>query len=114
MALMCICCFLFVKQKTAYEMRISDWSSDVCSSDLQSGQADDPGAWGYGIAASCCNVDPVDERQGAEQCGTDDRREEPPRRCQHPALQGCCRTGGLGLQPVAGRDRKSTRLNSSH
>src|SRR3546814_10978455 len=25
---------LFVKQKTAYEMRISDWSSDVCSSDL--------------------------------------------------------------------------------
>src|SRR3546814_6481078 len=31
------CCCLFVfffKQKTAYEMRISDWSSDVCSSDL--------------------------------------------------------------------------------
>src|SRR3546814_7267690 len=28
---MFICCF---KQKTAYEMRISDWSSDVCSSDL--------------------------------------------------------------------------------
>src|SRR3546814_20669601 len=27
--------FFFVKQKTAYEMRISDWSSDVCSSDLQ-------------------------------------------------------------------------------
>src|SRR3546814_17232765 len=26
--------FLFCKQKTAYEMRISDWSSDVCSSDL--------------------------------------------------------------------------------
>src|SRR3546814_6394792 len=28
-----LCCFFF-KQKTAYEMRISDWSSDVCSSDL--------------------------------------------------------------------------------
>src|SRR3546814_2142044 len=30
------CCrfFFFFKQKTAYEMRISDWSSDVCSSDL--------------------------------------------------------------------------------
>src|SRR3546814_2980475 len=27
-------CLLFFKQKTAYEMRISDWSSDVCSSDL--------------------------------------------------------------------------------
>src|SRR3546814_19333715 len=29
------CYFFFFKQKTAYEMRISDWSSDVCSSDLQ-------------------------------------------------------------------------------
>src|SRR3546814_10841065 len=28
------CCVFFFKQKTAYEMRISDWSSDVCSSDL--------------------------------------------------------------------------------
>src|SRR3546814_20898252 len=27
--------FFFFKQKTAYEMRISDWSSDVCSSDLE-------------------------------------------------------------------------------
>src|SRR3546814_9052172 len=34
---MSLCIFIFVffcKQKTAYEMRISDWSSDVCSSDL--------------------------------------------------------------------------------
>src|SRR3546814_4277872 len=30
--------FFFFKQKTAYEMRISDWSSDVCSSDLRLGQ----------------------------------------------------------------------------
>src|SRR3546814_3900259 len=35
----CVCsvliiCVFFFKQKTAYEMRISDWSSDVCSSDL--------------------------------------------------------------------------------
>src|SRR3546814_10119117 len=38
----CIEClvFFFFKQKTAYEMRISDWSSDVCSSDLI-GVADD-------------------------------------------------------------------------
>src|SRR3546814_14416215 len=28
-----VCFFFFFKQKTAYEMRISDWSSDVCSSD---------------------------------------------------------------------------------
>src|SRR3546814_2022623 len=30
----CVICVVFFKQKTAYEMRISDWSSDVCSSDL--------------------------------------------------------------------------------
>src|SRR3546814_4313423 len=33
-----IICFFFFKQKTAYEMRISDWSSDVCSSDLRDAQ----------------------------------------------------------------------------
>src|SRR3546814_7943425 len=32
---MFVCVFFFFKQKTAYEMRISDWSSDVCSSDLR-------------------------------------------------------------------------------
>src|SRR3546814_6172662 len=32
--LICFYFFFFFKQKTAYEMRISDWSSDVCSSDL--------------------------------------------------------------------------------
>src|SRR3546814_1323823 len=38
--------FFFFKQKTAYEMRISDWSSDVCSSDLRTaalGLREDPG-----------------------------------------------------------------------
>src|SRR3546814_7400962 len=37
-------CFFFFKQKTAYEMRISDWSSDVCSSDLY--------AWATALYAS--------------------------------------------------------------
>src|SRR3546814_5414139 len=32
--IVCSWCLFFFKQKTAYEMRISDWSSDVCSSDL--------------------------------------------------------------------------------
>src|SRR3546814_5160866 len=36
--LICACIFFF-RQKTAYEVRISDWSSDVCSSDLQGGKA---------------------------------------------------------------------------
>src|SRR3546814_5662216 len=33
------CCVCFFMQKTAYEMHISDWSSDVCSSDLCSARA---------------------------------------------------------------------------
>src|SRR3546814_20898432 len=39
--------FFFFKQKTAYEMRISDWSSDVCSSDLPSWWASR--AWHLGM-----------------------------------------------------------------
>src|SRR3546814_5001957 len=35
--------FFFFKQKTAYELRISDWSSDVCSSDLTRGFTIEPG-----------------------------------------------------------------------
>src|SRR3546814_8728589 len=35
LGLFLLSCFFFCKQKTAYEMRISDWSSDVCSSDLE-------------------------------------------------------------------------------
>src|SRR3546814_10641957 len=37
LSFVCYVCFFFFffKQKTAYEMRISDWSSDVCSSDLR-------------------------------------------------------------------------------
>src|SRR3546814_19489111 len=38
----------FFKQKTAYEMRISDWSSDVCSSDLTLGVDKLPGGRGFG------------------------------------------------------------------
>src|SRR3546814_1710324 len=34
-----MCMFFFCKQKTAYDMRISDWSSDVCSSDLAGAHA---------------------------------------------------------------------------
>src|SRR3546814_10091405 len=42
MVVVCFCVFFF-KQKTAYEMRISDWSSDVCSSDLLGGVRRRPG-----------------------------------------------------------------------
>src|SRR5216117_149745 len=35
MCVLCVCYFFFFKQKTAYEIRKGDWSSDVCSSDLE-------------------------------------------------------------------------------
>src|SRR3546814_13804652 len=40
-------CVFFFKQKTAYEMRISDWSSDVCSSDLPGLATDGPELVGW-------------------------------------------------------------------
>src|SRR3546814_3052364 len=50
---MCVCgiffLFFFFKQKTAYEMRISDWSSDVCSSDL-TGRGGDGARFGHAVA----------------------------------------------------------------
>src|SRR3546814_3855669 len=49
--------FFFFKQKTAYEMRISDWSSDVCSSDLLGG----PG--GRGDVAAEIGCAPVADAQ---------------------------------------------------
>src|SRR3546814_1902697 len=46
--------FFFCKQKTAYEMRISDWSSDVCSSDLGTGTV------ARGLALRGCTVTALD------------------------------------------------------
>src|SRR3546814_1944198 len=46
--------FFFFKQKTAYEMRISDWSSDVCSSDLRTaGYSPDDAGGLDGLASPC-------------------------------------------------------------
>src|SRR3546814_10555968 len=47
-------CFFFFKQKTAYEMRISEWSSDVCSSDLAGP--------GVGFAGAARATDRMDQR----------------------------------------------------
>src|SRR3546814_2673448 len=61
--------FFFFKQKTAYEMRISDWSSDVCSSDLGAGTDRGPGAYarhaGDGPAWSLCRDDASPRGHGA-------------------------------------------------
>src|SRR3546814_10744393 len=58
--------FFFFKQKTAYEMRISDWSSDVCSSDLAN-------AGGRYIHKRDQHPSPIDPNfTGAGRCLTDE------------------------------------------
>src|SRR3546814_5042421 len=55
---MCIIyCFFFFKQKTAYEVRISDWSSDVCSSDLHVGASGGTVSWRGNVPA--CTLVPA-------------------------------------------------------
>src|SRR3546814_5196706 len=63
-------CFFFFKQKTAYEMRISDWSSDVCSSDLirdamavtaqDLGAAGRDNSFGWGLVQAKAALDELD------------------------------------------------------
>src|SRR3546814_9535062 len=65
-------CFFFFKQKTAYEMRISDWSSDVCSSDL--------------IPFDGADAPRPAEDEGA--AGTPQGRQAAPAAGAHEALQG--------------------------
>src|SRR3546814_7100144 len=50
--MLCHVLFLLFKQKTAYEMRISDWSSDVCSSDLSLLPRREVPSSGFGFGAS--------------------------------------------------------------
>src|SRR3546814_3226307 len=107
--------FFFFKQKTAYEMRISDWSSDVCSSDLDTLP---PSAYsfqatlGNGRRADCLLslpnppgalvVDakfPLESYRTLMAAGDDAAR---------------IAAGRLFSSDVQKQDRKSTRLNSSH
>src|SRR3546814_3452035 len=94
--------FFFFKQKTAYEMRISDWSSDVCSSDLcrDDRSAD---AWprrarlsrpGAGYIGGCAPAAGGDRRYGHRRA----RREWSARRA---AAGRCGRIGGTGDRPVS-------------
>src|SRR3546814_1613432 len=62
--------FFFFKQKTAYEMRISDWSSDVCSSDLPRGgrgRAAPAGCPGWSARRSRSS-DRSEERRVGKEC----------------------------------------------
>src|SRR3546814_9903693 len=136
-------CFdiFFFKQKTAYEMRISDWSSDVCSSDL------DELCFGHGEFP----LSTMDRRQpsilekSATLCTASRKRASSPRRDVRISASGsltitpskkasigarseasavmasvkrssatAAAAAGSAASSAARRDRKSTRLNSSH
>src|SRR3546814_9542743 len=113
------CFVFFFKQKTAYEMRISDWSSDVCSSDLTPYSRQ----WNATIGPQC----PVNVSQITLSPHVGAHADAP----LHYSKQGAA-IGQLGLEPFLGPcrvihvlngrpliavddllDRKSTRLNSS-
>src|SRR3546814_4218283 len=111
---MCYIFFFFFKQKTAYEMRISDWSSDVCSSDLAAlcaiaeelTQAPSSAAeqHDHNVLRVSNILRPREntDKDGRMMCGSDS-----PRRRLSRASSRSLHYGQAG-------DRKSTRLNSSH
>src|SRR3546814_1216795 len=60
--------WLFFRQKTAYELRISDWSSDVCSSDLVRRQPDRPGHADASASATSRHGTRSEERRVGKEC----------------------------------------------
>src|SRR3546814_10276698 len=139
--------FFFFKQKTAYEMRISDWSSDVCSSDLLDVAEDTPLLWvirdelgltgtkfGCGMAmcgACTVHVDGVATRSCVTAVGdvagsavtTIEAIDGKAAGAVQTAWEkldvvqcGYCQSGQVmsAVALLSEKDRKSTRLNSSH
>src|SRR3546814_2833368 len=111
--------FFLFKPKTAYEMRISDWSSDVCSSDLRVAQP--------ALDQKLCGLQAVGHDQTPQDYpllgnlagwfqqmvnAVNPVRAGRQKRCRSAA---CRRSGRRRARAADAReDRKSTRLNSSH
>src|SRR3546814_3352951 len=112
-------CIFFFKQKTAYEMRISDWSSDVCSSDLiVVGQSQREVGQRLGHARRGRYA------EGQRAAAGLDQERVAVAVVAALELDDACPSGGAAREPdrrqrrlgarVDHADRKSTRLNSSH
>src|SRR3546814_7155336 len=107
--------FFFFKQKTAYEMRISDWSSDVCSSDLDAlknqiamlnDETEVYNAAAYYVGVNKCTEDSKEAQKILDVL-----------EAQKPFVATYNSDGTidrLAAGEVLAQDRKSTRLNSSH
>src|SRR3546814_4025184 len=118
--------FFFFKQKTAYEMRISDWSSDVCSSDLCIWIAlTSSSIWTLALCALVV-VFVYSTNLGPAASATQSVAPTNMRTIAAGCTQVMLGFLGMGLgpflpgvlsdalEPIYGTDRKSTRLNSSH
>src|SRR3546814_994206 len=100
----------FFKQKTAYEMRISDWSSDVCSSDLQIGCSKTLGVF---------DISSADSKQFAQELRLQSSFDGPFNfsiggNYTKFRTQNDYYVMSNILTAIARLDRKSTRLNSRH
>src|SRR3546814_6755106 len=121
--------FFFFKQKTAYEMRISDWSSDVCSSDLLAAAGAHP-VHRHHHRLPAAVVQLRRERAARVERVPDVGAEEPGGAAPHVGA-GAERLVAVGPHDhgvhvvivtdrlprprgLPSHDRKSTRLNSSH
>src|SRR3546814_6871502 len=130
-------CVFFFQQKTAYEMRISDWSSDVCSSSLAQGQVGTAAAppvdaslmAAFGLSALVFKISEADlhcQRRVCKQMGGSLDQVAHiyampavvvlVEICQKFAPSRTRLISWMTLHPAmsAGTDRKSTRMNSSH
>src|SRR3546814_4980573 len=96
------CHFFVFKQKTAYEMRISDWSSDVCSSDLPD------------IAIKALRIGHTGPRFNAKIMRTGLLPKTQPRGVGKGNIQQWMTRRAPFQAATVEIDRKSTRLNSSH
>src|SRR3546814_9356620 len=107
--------FFFFKQKTAYEMRISDWSSDVCSSDLRAFGRSDRTERGILPAARLGGTDRHRGNRAKRDVARISVHAGPLR--GRPFRRLAARDGRRAWRRRADlgpADRKSTLLNSSH
>src|SRR3546814_4628239 len=102
----------FFNQKTAYEMRISDWSSDVCSSDLPGGPAqsrrgDEPAGGAVDLARHRCRRRPADG--GADRVAV---RHRDDLRTARPGDAGHAGVGLPAAAPAAGCGRRDVSVSA--
>src|SRR3546814_3908057 len=119
-----MCVFFCFKQKTAYEMRISDWSSDVCSSDLLeeienggrgAGPVVEPNRWQF-VPRFPGRLELFKFGAMAPVISTQQAAPATDHLILVSRIESDAKRKGRRVCDIAthSRDRKSTRLNSSH